>query len=226
MWLRDLDDALRAYDIPFDVAAGWETRGHGEMEQVAGVVCHHTAGWNDLAVVINGRSDLAGPLSHLYLRRNGRYVIVAAGRCWHNAPSTSSYHTNSRSIGIEAENDGRTPWPREQLQAYKKGCAALADWYKLSVTRIVGHKEVNTSKPDPHSINMSEFRREVQGIMEGKTVALSNEDVQRIASAVWSMKLPDRVTGEEKNARLLLDRASYNSDRLLHDLSESAKSVE
>jgi hypothetical protein len=138
---------------------------------VDGVVCHHTAGWNDMHVVRDGRPGLDGPLSQIWLRRDGRIFIVAAGRCWHNAPSLSLGHTNSRSIGIEAENDGRTPWPAKQLDAYKKLCAELCREFGLPVSTVKGHKEVNSSKPDPHSINMASFRRDVAALLNGEPAA-------------------------------------------------------
>ncbi|MFB9427725.1 N-acetylmuramoyl-L-alanine amidase, partial [Nonomuraea rubra] len=121
-WLTQLADVARATGFPVTEVGGWKTRGHGPQPSVEGVVCHHTAGSNDRHVVVNGRPGLEGPLSHIWLQHTGRIWVVAAGRCWHNAPSTSSHHMNSTSIGIEAENDGRSPWPQVQLDAYYALC--------------------------------------------------------------------------------------------------------
>jgi hypothetical protein len=131
-------------------------------------------------VIRDGRPGLAGPLSQFWLRRDGAIFIVAAGLCWHNAPSTSVNHNNSNSIGIEAENDGRSPWPAVQLDAYHRLCAELCREYGLPASAVKGHKEVNTAKPDPHSINMATFRSTVERILKG-------EDVDRddIIKAVW-----------------------------------------
>ncbi len=156
---------------------GWKTRGHGPQPEVDGVVCHHTAGWNDMHIVRDGRPGLDGPLSQIWLRRDGTIFVVAAGRCWHNAPSLSLGHTNSHSIGIEAENDGRAPWPAKQLDAYKRLCAELCREFKLSASMVKGHKEVNRSKPDPHSINMGDFRADVARLMKGeKPKSLPEQD--------------------------------------------------
>lgn len=164
-YLTNLADIARRTGYTVVEVPGWRTRGHGPMSGVRGVVCHHTAGWEDLHVVRDGRPGLEGPLSQFWLRRDGRIYVVAAGRCWHNAPSTSANHTNSYSVGIEAENDGRTAWPAKQLDSYKKLCAELAKAFGLSASRVVGHKEVNAGKIDPHSINMSAFRRDVAELM-------------------------------------------------------------
>jgi hypothetical protein len=93
--------------------------------------------------------------------------VVAAGRCWHNAPSTSVNHSNSNAIGIEAENDGRAPWPKAQLDAYKRLCAALCKAYGLAPNSVKGHKEVQPGKPDPHSLDMAGFRTDVARLMTG-----------------------------------------------------------
>lgn len=160
-FLTQLAAVARRTGYPVVEVPGWKTRGHGPQPTVEGVVCHHTAGWNDLAVVCHGRPGLDGPLSQFWLRRDGRIFVVAAGRCWHNAPSTSDHHTNGNSLGIEAENDGRAPWPAVQLDAYHRLCAELCREFGLPAARVRGHKEVNRAKPDPHSIRMDEFRAQV-----------------------------------------------------------------
>src|SRR6266852_5379520 len=69
---------------------GWKSRGRGEMGTVKGVMCHHTAtaksapgNMPTLRMLIDGRSDLPGPLAQLGLGRDGSFYIIAAGRCNH-----------------------------------------------------------------------------------------------------------------------------------------------
>jgi hypothetical protein len=182
-YLLNLADIARRTGFPVVEVPGWRERGHGPMSAVQGVVCHHTAGWNDLHVVRDGRPGLDGPLSQFWLRKDGAIFVVASGRCWHNAPSVSANHTNSVSLGIEAENDGRAPWPSVQLSAYRALCAALCRAYGLPASRVRGHKEVNTSKPDPHSIDMNDFRAAVARILSGE-----DDDVS--AQELWQHELP------------------------------------
>lgn len=154
--------------------SGWKTRGHGPQPEVKGIVCHHTAGpksgdYPSLAVVRDGRPGLDGPLSHFGIGRTGRIYVIAAGRCWHNAPSTSALHDNSSSIGIEAENTGTgQAWPAAQLDAYRKLCAELCREFKLPASRIKGHREVNVNKVDPKGIDMNTFRAAVAGLLDTK----------------------------------------------------------
>jgi hypothetical protein len=166
-YLTQLAAVARRTGYPVTECAGWKTRGHGPQPAVRGIVCHHTAGWGDMHVVRDGRPGLDGPLSQIWLRKDGAIFVVAAGKCWHNAPSTSANHTNSNAIGIEAENDGRTPWPDVQVDAYLRLCAELCKEFGLTASRVKGHKEVQPGKPDPHTIDMGTFRAEVALLMTG-----------------------------------------------------------
>ncbi|MFC4116341.1 N-acetylmuramoyl-L-alanine amidase [Nonomuraea zeae] len=172
-YLTQLADVARRTGHPVTESAGWKTRGHGPQPEVQGIVCHHTAGppgggdYPSLAVVRDGRPGLDGPLSHFGLGRSGRIHVIAAGRCWHNAPSTSPLHDNSSSIGIEAENSGSQPWPEVQLDAYRSLCAELCVEFGLPASRVKAHREVNTAKPDPHSIDMNDFRAAVAVLITG-----------------------------------------------------------
>jgi hypothetical protein len=179
MMLTDLADALRRYDLHVVERPGWKTRGHGPMVDVKGVTCHHTASGRHtgptlgLSTVQDGRglnlpkgdpSRLDGPLSHLYLNRAGTFYVVAAGLCWHAGVSLKPAYTNSHRIGIEAlaAGDGWSQdWPKVQMDAYARGCAALAAHYRFPVSEIRGHKETAAPlgrKVDP-SFNMSDFRK-------------------------------------------------------------------
>src|SRR3569832_3033240 len=67
---------------------GWQIRGRGEMGEVFGVLCHHTAGIRkgnmpSLRTLVEGRPGLQGPLAQLGLGRDGTYYINAAGRANH-----------------------------------------------------------------------------------------------------------------------------------------------
>ncbi|ADG88898.1 N-acetylmuramyl-L-alanine amidase, negative regulator of AmpC, AmpD [Thermobispora bispora DSM 43833] len=181
-YLTNLADVARRTGYPVTEVAGWKSRGHGPQPSVQGIVCHHTAGRNDMHVVRDGRPGLTGPLSQFWLRHDGHIFVIAAGRCWHNAPSTSNYHRNDTSLGIEAENNGSEPWPAKQVDAYQRLCAELCRAFKLPASRVKGHKEVNTQKPDPHSINMDTFRARVDLLLKGE------DDVS--AKDMWTYEIP------------------------------------
>ena len=172
-----LDAGLKVAEQP-----GWQTRGRGEMGTVKGVICHHTAGplkgnMPSLGVVTNGRSDLPGPLAQLCLGRDGTFFVVAAGRCNHAGAGNWQGLTagNTNFIGIEAENTGFTtgpkaePWPAVQLDAYRRGVAAILKKAKANAIMCCGHREYalpHGRKDDP-TFDMDDFRMRVGAIMGG-----------------------------------------------------------
>ncbi|MDH2424721.1 N-acetylmuramoyl-L-alanine amidase [Sphaerisporangium sp. TRM90804] len=213
-WLTQLAAVARRTGYPVVECSGWRTRGHGPQPAVQGVVAHHTAGWDDLHVVRDGRPGLEGPLSQIWLRRDGTIFIVAAGRCWHNAPSISANHTNSNSIGIEAENDGRAPWPEKQLDSYKRLCAELCKEFDLPPSRVKGHKEVNTSKIDPHSINMGSFRTSVALLMTGTAFTPAFTWTEKLVKALPLLR-PGDENWDVKTLRWLLGARGFPPQDLL-----------
>jgi Putative peptidoglycan binding domain/N-acetylmuramoyl-L-alanine amidase len=201
-WLPEvLEDAgLRVAEQP-----GWRTRGSGDVPNILGVMCHHTAGPRNgimpsLGIVTNGRPDLSGPLSQLCLGRDGTFFVVAAGRANHagagNWQGISS--GNSSFIGIEAENTGYTqgaaadPWPAVQMDAYRRGVAAILKKIRANAIMCCGHKEYalpQGRKPDP-TFDMPEFRLQVAAIMAG------------------TAPLPSRIPAVDAAARPTLRRGS------------------
>ena len=179
-WLpRVLKDAgLKVAEQP-----GWQTRGHGDVGETRGIICHHTAGslngnMPSLGVVTNGRPDLSGPLAQLCLGRDGTFFVVAAGLSFHAGKGSWQGITsgNTNFIGIEAENTGfvsgpkaEFPWPTVQMDAYARGCAAILAHVNADPIMCCGHKEYalpKNRKNDP-TFNMDVFRLEVSKIMTG-----------------------------------------------------------
>jgi len=158
---------------------GWESRGCGDIGPIAGVICHHTAGprtgnMPSLKTLIDGRSDLAGPLAQLGLGRDGTYYIIAAGRCNHAGQGSWRGVTrgNSSFIGIEAENTAKSddsPWPDVQVDAYQRGVAAILSHVRTTADFCAGHKEFALPlgrKTDPE-FDMDHFRSCVAALMAG-----------------------------------------------------------
>lgn len=170
MMLTDLANVARTSGLTVIEVDGWKTRGHGELSSLAAIVCHHTAisakaagNYPSLAIVRDGRADLAGPLANLGLGRDGTVYVIAAGLAWHAGVVFQSWMDNAHSIGIEAEHDGVSPWMKVQVDAYTRLCAALAEGYNLPTARVLGHKEVASPagrKIDPN-LAMDDFRQRV-----------------------------------------------------------------
>jgi len=175
-----LPEVLEKAGLKVAETAGWRTRGRAEMGRVRGVMCHHTANPHSgnmptLNLLINGRSDLPGPLCQLGLGRDGTYYVVAAGRANHAGRGAweGVDTANSSFIGIEAEHSGDPgeDWPPVQKDAYVRGVAALLKHVGASGNMCCGHKEFalpQGRKPDP-TFDMADFRRQVSLFLLGKS---------------------------------------------------------
>lgn len=190
---HDLPKTLRAAGLTVVELDGWRTRGRpastGGFSPV-GVLCHHTASSADgkagTTILVNGRSDLPGPLAHLGLSRDGTVYVVAAGRANHAGTAKASGTVaagdgNQLYIGIEAMNTGvGETWPKAQYDAYVLLCATLCTKVTGNSAKTVrAHKETSvTGKIDPagptpygKTFDMDDFRARVAAAMKAKTQA-------------------------------------------------------
>ncbi|MGB8768637.1 MAG: N-acetylmuramoyl-L-alanine amidase [Candidatus Korobacteraceae bacterium] len=178
-----LPQALKDGGLKVALVDGWENRGNGDIGNTVGVICHHTAGPKNgnmpsMGTLLQGRPDLPGPLAQLGLGRDGTYFVLAAGRCNHAGPGSWKGVTtgNSSFIGIEAENTGLSndsPWPDVQLDAYRRGVAAILKRLGRPADFCAGHKEYALPpgrKSDPN-FNMDPFRATVAAILAGTAPA-------------------------------------------------------
>jgi len=178
-----LPEVLKEAGLKVALVPGWENRGVGDMgSTIFGVICHHTGtaktgNMPSLNTLINGRSDLPGPLAQLGLGRDGTYYVLAAGKCNHAGTGSWKGKTtgNTNFIGIEAENGGSKDdlWPEIQMEAYARGVAAILKHAGLDADHCAGHKEYALPagrKPDPR-FDMNVFRSNVASIMNGSTPA-------------------------------------------------------
>lgn len=143
----DLLRRLRKYAVPVIEIAGWENRGaafYGDQ----GSVNHHTAGprrgaMPSLGILVNGRSDLPGPLCNVGLGRDGVARLIAAGRA--NHAGTGSWHGhsgNSHHHGLEWEHCGYPDEPitEAQIDVAARIHAAFADG-NYAATEVCQHYE-------------------------------------------------------------------------------------
>lgn len=161
----------RQYGLEVVEVDGWQTRGSTAFDPW-GVVCHHTAGaatgeMPSLKLLINGRSDLPGPLCNVGHGRSGKVYIMAAGRANHaGAGGWRGLVGNSSVLGIESESSGTGGWTRAQRETYpvlaaalKSGCRSPSDF-----SLICGHKEwAPKRKIDPFGIDMPSLRLSARG---------------------------------------------------------------
>lgn len=161
-----------------DVAGYGNWRTHGRQEAtgktfgpVNGLVIHHTAGRNSLALCYNGMSGLPGPLCHNHLAKTGRHSILSVERANHAGTFAANAHQavldespvhprpdaaepvdgNDHYYGLEIENlgDGDDPYPWVQYVAAVKWATAICREQGWNQDSAIGHKEGTRRKIDP-----------------------------------------------------------------------------
>jgi hypothetical protein len=222
LWLAD---TLRNAGLPVQEIPGWQTRGHGDIGPIFGVVLHHTAGpaagsYPSLRVVRDGRADLPGPLAQLGLARDGTWLVIAAGLAWHAGSGSVSWcpkdQGNQHMIGIEAESTGaRDDWTPQQRDGYPRGVAALLNYMHLPASRAIGHKEwAPGRKVDPAFWDMDQFRATVASLMAGPPtpspgvlMALTDAEQTELLDLVRKLKPGVMLPGRGRSTANIVDDA-------------------
>ncbi|MFJ1550182.1 peptidoglycan-binding protein [Streptomyces sp. NPDC088246] len=175
--------ALRSEGVRIAVHGDWQThnRNHkGPWGPVHGVMLHHTAGRDSLALCRAGTPDLPGPLCIGLLAKDGTVHLVGYGRTNHAGsgsaavleavrteaalpnPGPDAVDGNARFYGFEIENlgNGRDPYPAAQLDAAERLAAALCRAHGWSARSLIAHKEWTRRKIDP-SFSMTSMRNRI-----------------------------------------------------------------
>lgn len=145
---------------------GWRTRGSSVFDPRGHLLHHDVFGHTNTlpGSMITGRPDLAGPLCNFWLTRLGVVHMVAAGEANHAGSGGFQGLSGNASVwGTEMNNLGfpTDPWPDEQLEAMSRLAAATAQFSGFDASMVCAHREWTTRKPDPHTINMPNFRKRV-----------------------------------------------------------------
>ena len=172
---RDLGiaDRLRAAGLNVVEVAGWQGRGSDSFNP-RGSVDHHTAGPRSgnapsLGVVVNGRSDLPGPLCNVLVGRDNTCYVVAAGRANHaGSGGWKGLVGNSSVFGVERENvgTGAEPWRPDQTETAAKVHAALISAHGANPSLVCEHKEwAPTRKIDAFGVDGNQMRAMVNAYL-------------------------------------------------------------
>lgn len=206
LWLLHV---LQAFGIAVEELSGWQDWGNGDFTEIWGVMAHHTGANNTSADYIahnpgirdnNGVPRLS---SQIHLSREGVATMCGVGIAWHagigSYPGLPTNDANRLTIGIEAQSDGTSPWPTQQLDAYYRACAAICWYLGLPASRVIAHHEwagTSQGKWDPgvagQPIDMAEFRRQVQHYIdnppfiteEGLFMSLSPQRQEDLATKI------------------------------------------
>ena len=211
---------------------------------VYGLTIHHTAGVGSgmPSVIYNGVTGLPGPLAQDFLAKDGTLYVVGHGRCNHAGSVTPAVKAaiiaeqapagqrdagsetedgNDFLYGLEIENkgDGDDPYPAAQYDVAVRWAAAHLRHHGWGVNSAWGHKEITRRKIDP-SFSMVKFRADVKARLEGEEeedMALSAEDIQKVALAVWNIRMDDPLKADDSTVTV---------EQSLHGAAARLKRVE
>ncbi len=103
--------------------------------------------------------------AHYVIAKDGGIVqlVAEADKAWHAGHGRWNDRggINTRSLGLELENanDGKDPYPKEQLEATLWLCARACRKHPITLVNVVGHADVDPKrKTDPEGFPWKIFR--------------------------------------------------------------------
>lgn len=141
---------------PRNPLAGWVPSPNQDVRRPNLIVIHFTEqeSVQQSLDTLRGRNS-GGPVSaHYLIGADGtRYQLVSdERRAWHAGAGSWGPFTdlNSASIGIELDNDGRSPFAEAQVQSLLLLLDDLCTRLRIPRSQIIGHQDLApTRKPDP-----------------------------------------------------------------------------
>jgi len=132
----------------------WQPSPNFDARTVSLVVIHYTADESPAVALRTLTSPAAKVSAHYLVARDGEIVqlVDERARAWHAGESRwgTIVDVNSASIGIELDNDGRSPFPAAQVDALLRLLADLRLRHGFPAANVVGHADVAPArKVDP-----------------------------------------------------------------------------
>lgn len=245
--------ALSAEGVDVREYRDWRNhnRNHkGAWGPLNGVVIHHTAGRDSLALCYNGTGDLPGPLCHTHLAKSGVANMVGNGRANHagmfaaNAmdamyrelsahptPGPDAMDANARTYGIEIENlgNGTDFYPAVQYDAAVRWAAAICRFHGWTANSVIGHKEGTRRKIDPKgpigsadgpAWDMNVFRADVQKRLDG-----AKPEPKPEAKPKPVVDLSNVIAAARRDPGLSQGGTTYKADALLVEKALAAEGL-
>lgn len=207
---------LRAAGITVHEQPGWQTRGNGMTSAFEGFEWHHTATASanaNLGVLINGRSDLSGPLCNTCGWDNGSVGMIAANPANH-AGASGGYNTaplpktslfNKLMWGHEIIYPGDKPMSAAQYRTAGILAKICTDVFGYGdINRAKGHAETSiTGKWDPgyapgKTLDLNKFRSDAKNSLL-KPIIREEEDMALVTASYEPTY--NKEAGEEPKSR-------------------------
>lgn len=197
----EVQAAFKKWNVPVQYLDGYATRGRpdstagGPMDDVKGLIIHHTADENQSASYVNwlftvGRSDLPAPLANFATNKKGITIVGALGKANHAGAGSAgvlnlvisedyngfeeelkggnTVNGNPLFYGNEVMYRGVEGYHMtpEQYDGVVRMSAAICDHHGWSAKSVIGHREWSSTKIDPGYIFMYELRKDIQALLD------------------------------------------------------------
>lgn len=193
VWQRWIADELRAAGLTVVEVQGWENRGRpastGQFDPQGPSTAHHTgvlstpkAPAAGLSMLINGRSDLPGPLCQVATAYDGTVYVIAAGRANHAGRIGKSgvfgmpvgTDGNARALGNEVITNGTQKMPKAQSEAVDTVHAVFSRHFDKDAKWVHRHQDISgTGKWDLGGVTTAALRSRVAKRIKSLDVTLS-----------------------------------------------------
>jgi len=188
---------LRSAGLEVREVVDWQSRGDPYFSPLGHVV-HHTAGAPEsagyktpsLAICINGRSDLPGPLCNWYLGFDNVCYVVASGRANHagrpDGGNCRGMTGNTTAWGVECEHPGTFPLAANRVEILARGVAAVIKG-TCEQNQVVSHSEWAPSRKIDIATNFDNnaFRTQVGTFLAGKTPGKDGNPMEELPAWFW-----------------------------------------
>lgn len=240
IWQRWIADEFRAAGLTVVEVEGWKNRGRpastGAFDPRDGVTDHHTASTSSasnthptLALLIQGRPDLPGPLCHWSVAYDGVVYVIAAGRANHAGKVGKAIYGlqgadgNAHFMGDEVETNGTQDLPPAQRHSIAVTNAVYLRHFNRAVTRVHRHQDISstgkwdignistpTLRSDANAVDLSQKdwfdmadKADLQAVVKAEVAEQVKAAIPKIADAVLDAPVTNKnYTGTESQFTL------------------------
>lgn len=244
---RWIPSALRAAGLTVVEVEGWENRGRpastGAFDPRDGMTVHHTGTTSSssnnapsLQTLIQGRSDLPGPLSQVATAYNGVVYMIAAGRANHAGQIERSglpglplgSDGNAQLLGNEVMTNGTQTLPKAQRHSIAVVNKVCMDHFGYGAAHLFRHEDLTPRKWDIGQLSTSQIRNDAENL------SLPEEDdmpsVAEVVDGIKDILISDLAgDGEPKRLQVALAytmRNTYNNRELLMALALQVENLQ
>lgn len=167
-----LPATLRNAGLKVVETPGWAGRSHGQLPQLVKVVWHHDASPpGDSPGALNWMiANWNNSSAQVWVDNYGTWHLVGAGIAWHAGTVQPGMPGNKDSIGIETDQTTGEAWPAAQLDALRRGTAAILARQAVPTSWLHFHKTICAPagrKVDPAGLTLADERAAVARILTG-----------------------------------------------------------